>query len=47
MLTNSSNAGPIARMHLDQLLPYTGIGLVGERRSLALRVESFDLVPVP
>ncbi len=47
VLTISSGSGPVAEMHLDQLLPFTGLGLVGERRALALRLESFDLVPLP
>jgi hypothetical protein len=47
VLTIAGNAGSIAQMHLDQLLPITGLGLVGERRSLTLRVESFDLQPLP
>lgn len=47
VLTISSNATPIAEMHLDSLLPVTGLGLVGERRALTLRVDGFDLEPVP
>jgi hypothetical protein len=47
VLTISSNGTPVAEMQLEQLEPSTGLGLVGERRSLTLRVESFDLQPVP
>jgi hypothetical protein len=47
VLTISSSTTPVAQMHLNQLLPATGLGLVGERRALTLRVDSFDLVPLP
>ena len=47
VLTISDGVSPIAAIHLPQLTPFTGLSLVGERRSIALLVQSFDLVPTP
>jgi hypothetical protein len=37
----------LAHIHLPQLTPFTGLSLVGERRSITLVVDSFDLVALP
>jgi hypothetical protein len=37
----------LAQIHLPRLTPFTGLSLVGERRSITLVVESFDLVAIP
>jgi hypothetical protein len=37
----------LAQIHLPQLTPFTGLSLVGERRSITLVVDSFDLIPMP
>jgi hypothetical protein len=47
VLTITSGVSPLALIHLPQLTPFTGLSLVGERRSITLLVESFDLVPAP
>jgi hypothetical protein len=47
LLTLTSGPDAIAEVHLPGLLPFTGLSLLGERRSLMLRVESFDLVLTP
>jgi hypothetical protein len=47
VLTLTSGASPIATIHLPQLTPFTGLSLVGDRRSITLLVERFDLVPAP
>ncbi|MEO8180476.1 MAG: hypothetical protein ABI895_16685, partial [Deltaproteobacteria bacterium] len=47
VLTVSDGVSPIAAIHLPRLTPFTGLSLVGERRSIALLVQSFDLVPTP
>jgi hypothetical protein len=47
VLTLTSGASAIATVHLPQLTPFTGLSLVGDRRSNTLLVERFNLVPAP
>jgi hypothetical protein len=47
LLTLTSGPDAIAEVHLPGLLPFTGLSLLGERRALMLRVESFDLTLTP
>lgn len=47
VLTITNGPRSVAEIHLQQLTPLTGLSLLGERRSLTLRVQSFDLVPAP
>jgi hypothetical protein len=46
-LTIIGSPDPIAELQLQQLTPLTGLSLVGERRSLTLRMDSFDLTATP
>lgn len=47
LLTITNGPDSIAEVHLSGLLPLTGLSLIGERRSLMLQVQSFDLVLAP
>jgi hypothetical protein len=47
LLTLTSGPDSIAEVHLPGLLPFTGLSLLGERRSLMLQVQSFDLALTP
>ena len=47
LLTITSGPNAIAEIHLPGLMPLTGLSLVGERRSLTLQVQSFDLALTP
>jgi hypothetical protein len=47
LTVSSGSLSPSAEIHLPGLTPFTGLSLVGERRSITLLVQSFDLVPTP
>ena len=47
LLTITSGPDSIAEIHLPGLMPLTGLSLVGERRSVMLQVQSFDLALTP
>ncbi|HEU4579857.1 MAG TPA: hypothetical protein VFS67_16470 [Polyangiaceae bacterium] len=47
LTVRDGNQSSVAQIHLPQLTPFTGLSLVGERRSITLVVDSFDLVPMP
>jgi hypothetical protein len=47
LLIITSGSDSIAEIHLPGLMPFTGLSLVGERRSIMLQVQSFDLVLTP
>ena len=47
LTVRDSSQTALAQIHLPQLTPFTGLSLVGERRSITLVVDSFDLVAVP
>jgi hypothetical protein len=47
VLTIMNGSSAIAAIHLPRLTPFTGLSLVGERRSITLVVQRFDLVPAP
>jgi hypothetical protein len=47
LLTIRSGPGSVAEIHLQGLMPFTGLSLLGERRSLMLQVQSFDLALTP